>query len=78
MKLWYSLQQKLIGFHRLTFPFIQYPSEIARNLNVVIRREGLSKMQNMLTSMNLPRPVQQLMTQYFDFAELFKVEGYEF
>lgn len=34
-------------------------------------------MQNMLTSMNLPRPIQTLMTQYFDYAELFKVEGYE-
>ncbi|CEP08396.1 hypothetical protein [Parasitella parasitica] len=55
-----------------------YPSEIARNLNIVIRKEGLSKMQNMLTSMNLPPPVQELMIQYFDFAELFKVEGYEF
>ena len=35
-------------------------------------------MQNMLTSMNLPRTVQLLMTRYFDYAELFKVEGYEF
>ncbi|KAL9554924.1 hypothetical protein PS6_003165 [Mucor atramentarius] len=69
---------KLTVYHERWYHEIVYPSEIARNLNVVIRREGLSKMQNMLTSMNLPRPVQQLMTQYFDFAELFKVEGYEF
>ncbi|KAG2215425.1 hypothetical protein INT46_001388 [Mucor plumbeus] len=68
-----NVQRALLAAVKLT-----YPSEIARNLNVVIRREGLSKMQNMLTSMNLPRPVQELMTQYFDFAELFKVEGYEF
>jgi hypothetical protein len=34
-------------------------------------------MQNVLTSMNLPRPVQKLMTRYFDYGELFKVEGYE-
>ncbi|KAK4516559.1 uncharacterized protein ATC70_011533 [Mucor velutinosus] len=69
---------KLTVYHERWYHEIVYPSEIARNLNIVIRREGLSKMQNMLTSMNLPRPVQQLMTQYFDFAELFKVEGYEF
>ncbi|CAO3639074.1 unnamed protein product [Mucor hiemalis] len=69
---------KLTVYHERWYHEIVYPSEIARNLNILIRREGLSKMQNMLTSMNLPRPVQQLMTQYFDFAELFKVEGYEF
>jgi hypothetical protein len=34
-------------------------------------------MQNVLTSMNLPRPVQKLMTRYLDYGELFKVEGYE-
>lgn len=69
---------KLTVYHERWYHEIVYPSEIARNLNILIRREGLSKMQNMLTSMNLPRPVQELMTQYFDFAELFKVEGYEF
>ncbi|KAG1378550.1 hypothetical protein G6F61_005740 [Rhizopus arrhizus] len=69
---------KLTVYHERWYHEIVYPSEIARNLNILIRREGLSKMQNMLTSMNLPRPVQQLMTRYFDYAELFKVEGYEF
>ncbi|KAG1438255.1 hypothetical protein G6F56_012716 [Rhizopus delemar] len=69
---------KLTVYHERWYHEIVYPSEIARNLNVLIRREGLSKMQNVLTSMNLPRPVQQLMTRYFDYAELFKVEGYEF
>ncbi|CAO3697886.1 unnamed protein product [Rhizopus stolonifer] len=69
---------KLTVYHERWYHEIVYPSEIARNLNILIRREGLSKMQNVLTSMNLPRPVQQLMTRYFDYAELFKVEGYEF
>lgn len=35
-------------------------------------------MQNVLTSMNLPQVVQKLMRRYFDYGELFKVEGYEF
>ncbi|KAI8967706.1 Chs5p-Arf1p-binding proteins-domain-containing protein [Mycotypha africana] len=69
---------KLTVYHERWYHEIVYPSEIARHLNVLVRREGLSKMQNILTSMNLPRPVQKLMTRYFDYAELFKVEGYEF
>lgn len=59
------------------YNLLQYPTEIARNLNSLIRRVGLSKMQNILTSMNLPKPVQKLMTRYFDYGELFQVEGYE-
>ncbi|KAI8353278.1 Chs5p-Arf1p-binding proteins-domain-containing protein [Choanephora cucurbitarum] len=69
---------KLTVYHERWYHEIVYPSEIARHLNVLVRREGLFKMQNMLTSMNLPRPVQKLMTRYFDYAEVFKVEGYEF
>ncbi|KAI8359142.1 Chs5p-Arf1p-binding proteins-domain-containing protein [Blakeslea trispora] len=69
---------KLTVYHERWYHEIVYPSEIARHLNVLIRKEGLFKMQNMLTSMNLPRPVQKLMTSYFDYAESFKVEGYEF
>ncbi|KAI8642491.1 Chs5p-Arf1p-binding proteins-domain-containing protein [Parasitella parasitica] len=69
---------KLTVYHERWYHEVVYPSEIARNLNIIIRKEGLSKVQNMLTSMNLPLPVQELMIQYFDFAELFKVEGYEF
>lgn len=60
-----------------SFLQLQYPTEISRNLNSLIRKAGLSKMQNILTSMNLPKPVQKLMTRYFDYGELFKVEGYE-
>lgn len=45
---------------------------------MLIRTEGLSKMQNVLTSMNLPQAVQKLMRRYFDYGELFQVEGYEF
>ncbi|KAI7870277.1 Chs5p-Arf1p-binding proteins-domain-containing protein [Spinellus fusiger] len=69
---------KLTVYHERWYHEIVYPTEIACNLNKLIRKEGLSKMQNILTSMNLPRPVQKLMTRYFDYGELFKVEGYEF
>ncbi|ORY94733.1 Chs5p-Arf1p-binding proteins-domain-containing protein [Syncephalastrum racemosum] len=69
---------KLTVYHERWYHEIVYPTEIACNLNKLIRKEGLSKMQNILTSMNLPRPVQSLITRYFDYGELFKVEGYEF
>ncbi|KAL0075718.1 Chs5p-Arf1p-binding proteins-domain-containing protein [Phycomyces blakesleeanus] len=68
---------KLTVYHERWYHEIVYPTEIACNLNKLIRKEGLSKMQNILTSMNLPRPVEKLMTRYFDYGELFKVEGYE-
>ncbi|KAI9313962.1 Chs5p-Arf1p-binding proteins-domain-containing protein [Dichotomocladium elegans] len=69
---------KLTVYHQRWYHEIVYPTEIACNLNKLIRKEGLSKMQNILTSMNLPRSVQSLITRYFDYGELFKVEGYEF
>lgn len=69
---------KLTVYHERWYHEIVYPTDIACNLNKLIRMEGLSKMQNMLTSMNLPKPVQKLMTRYFDYGELFQVEGYEF
>ncbi|ORX62601.1 chaps-domain-containing protein [Hesseltinella vesiculosa] len=69
---------KLTVYHERWYHEIVYPTEIAWNLNKVIRKEGLSKMQNVLTSMNLPESVQKLMRRYFDYVELFKVEGYEF
>ncbi|CAO3594242.1 unnamed protein product [Absidia cylindrospora] len=69
---------KLTVYHERWYHEIVYPTEIACNLNKLIRTEGLSKMQNVLTSMNLPQAVQKLMRRYFDYGELFRVEGYEF
>ncbi|KAI8338888.1 Chs5p-Arf1p-binding proteins-domain-containing protein [Chlamydoabsidia padenii] len=69
---------KLTVYHERWYHEIVYPTEIACNLNILIRKQGLSKMQNVLTSMNLPTSVQKLMRRYFDYDELFKVEGYEF
>ncbi|KAI9341620.1 Chs5p-Arf1p-binding proteins-domain-containing protein [Pilaira anomala] len=68
---------KLTVYHERWYHEIVYPTEIACNLNSLIRKVGLSKMQNILTSMNLPKSVQKLMTRYFDYGELFQVEGYE-
>ncbi|KAI9301442.1 Chs5p-Arf1p-binding proteins-domain-containing protein [Cunninghamella echinulata] len=69
---------KLTVYHERWYHEIVYPTEIACNLNKLIGKEGLSNMQIVLTSMNLPQAVQKLMRRYFDYVELFKVEGYEF
>ncbi|KAF7728470.1 hypothetical protein EC973_006023 [Apophysomyces ossiformis] len=69
---------KLTVYHERWYHEIVYPTEIACNLNKLIRKEGLAKMRNTLTSMNLPQPVQNLMVRYFDYGKLFEVEGYEF
>ncbi|RCH92020.1 hypothetical protein CU098_006290 [Rhizopus stolonifer] len=68
---------KLTVYHERWYHEIVYPTEIACNLNTLIRKAGLSKMQNILTSMNLPKPVQKLMTRYFNYGTLFQVEGYD-
>lgn len=62
----------------IVFSSLQYPTSIAFNLNKLIRTEGLSKMQNMLISMNLPQPVFKLVTRFFTWAETFRVDGSEF
>ncbi|KAI8978522.1 Chs5p-Arf1p-binding proteins-domain-containing protein [Pilobolus umbonatus] len=66
---------KLTVYHERWYHEIIYPTEMSRHMNTLIRNEGLSKIQNRLTSMNLPRPVQKLMNRYFKYAELFEVDG---
>ncbi|RUS23169.1 hypothetical protein BC937DRAFT_91754 [Endogone sp. FLAS-F59071] len=69
---------KLTVYHERWYHEIVYPTAISHNLNKLIRTEGLSKMQNMLISMNLPPPVFKLVTRYFTFAEVFRVDGSDF
>ncbi|RKO83501.1 Chs5p-Arf1p-binding proteins-domain-containing protein [Blyttiomyces helicus] len=52
-----------------------YPSPIARGVFKIIRRHGLAKVQNALISMNIPKRNFQLVTRYFEYAELFSVAG---
>ncbi|KAJ1982511.1 bud site selection protein [Dimargaris verticillata] len=54
-----------------------YPSAIAANVVRLIREHGLSKVQNVLISMNLAGPLSKLVTRYFAFAQAFKLEGTE-
>ncbi|OZJ05425.1 hypothetical protein BZG36_01654 [Bifiguratus adelaidae] len=69
---------KLTVYHERWYHEIVYPSQIAFNLNKLIRREGLGKLQNMLISMNLPPPVFKLVVRHFTWAETFAIEGADF
>lgn len=59
-----------------TYQEITFPSPIARCLFKVIRKHGLAKVMNVLISLNTPPASYKLITRYFEYAELFKVMGY--
>jgi hypothetical protein len=65
-------------FTVVTHTIFQNPTHIALNLNKLIRKNGLQKTKNSLTSMNLTEPVLRLMNKYFENATTFKVDGYDF
>ena len=52
-----------------------YPGPIARCLFKIINRHGLAKVHNALISMNIPQRHYRLVTRYFEYAELFKING---
>ncbi|KAJ1929010.1 bud site selection protein [Tieghemiomyces parasiticus] len=54
-----------------------YPSAVAAHVVTLIREHGLSKVQNVLISMNLAPPLHRLVTRYFAFAQAFQMEGSE-
>ncbi|ORX96147.1 chaps-domain-containing protein [Basidiobolus meristosporus CBS 931.73] len=54
-----------------------YPSLVSEVLNRLIKSHGLSKVQNVLISINLPAPVYSLVNRHFNYAEVFKIEGSE-
>jgi hypothetical protein len=59
-----------------TYQEITFPSPIARCLFKLIRKHGLAKVMNVLISLNTPPASYKLITRYFEYAELFKVMGY--
>ncbi|ORX94947.1 chaps-domain-containing protein [Basidiobolus meristosporus CBS 931.73] len=78
-----NLQQALTAIVQLSvhndrwYNDVVYPSPVADVLNHLIKNHGLSKVQNVLISMNLPAPVYKIVTRYFAHAELFKIDGSE-
>ncbi|KAJ1651767.1 bud site selection protein [Dispira simplex] len=54
-----------------------YPSSLASNVVKLVQEHGLSKIQNVLISMNLAAPLQKLVTRYFAFVQAFQIEGYD-
>jgi len=69
---------KLTIYHNRWYNEMTNPTHIYLNVNKLIGRHGLSKVQNSLTSMNLTEPIQRMMNKYFENAVTFQVEGYDF
>ncbi|KAG2176386.1 hypothetical protein INT43_005620 [Umbelopsis isabellina] len=69
---------KLTVYHNRWYNEMTNPTHISLNINKIIRKHGVQKTQNSLTSMNLTEPVLRLMNKYFENAATFKVDGYDF
>ncbi|TPX48802.1 hypothetical protein SeMB42_g02457 [Synchytrium endobioticum] len=76
-----NLQQTLTAAGKLVYmldrAYIEqtYPSPISRNVFKLVRRHGLAKVQNALLAMNMPQKTYRLITRYFEYAEVFQVDG---
>ncbi|TPX37621.1 hypothetical protein SmJEL517_g00625 [Synchytrium microbalum] len=76
-----NLQQTLTAAAKLVYmldrAYIEqtYPSPISRNVLKLVRRHGLAKVQNALVAMNMPQKTYRLITRYFEYAEVFQVDG---
>jgi hypothetical protein len=68
---------KLAIYHDSQYNEVSYPMPITHTLNRLVRTHGLSKMKNMLVSMNLSVPVQMLVARYLGYIKTFKVEGWD-
>ncbi|KAI8805086.1 Chs5p-Arf1p-binding proteins-domain-containing protein [Cladochytrium replicatum] len=66
---------KLVNVLDRAYVETTYPGAISRSLFRLIRRHGLAKVQYGLMSMNIPQKTFKLVTRYFEYAELFKIEG---
>ncbi|RKP09498.1 Chs5p-Arf1p-binding proteins-domain-containing protein, partial [Thamnocephalis sphaerospora] len=68
---------QLAIFHDSQYNEVSYPMPITHTLNRLVRAHGLSKVKNMLISMNLSMSVQLLMTRYLGYIKAFQVEGWD-
>ncbi|KAI8053004.1 Chs5p-Arf1p-binding proteins-domain-containing protein [Syncephalis plumigaleata] len=68
---------QLAIYHDSQYNEVSYPMPITHTLNRLVRAHGLSKMKNMLVSMNLSVPVQMLVARYLGYIKTFKVEGWD-
>jgi hypothetical protein len=68
---------KLAVYHDSQYNEVSYPMPITHALNRLVRTHGLSKVKNMLISMNLSMAVQRLMARYLGYVKTFQVEGWD-
>jgi hypothetical protein len=68
---------QLAIYHDNQYNEVSYPMPITHTLNRLVRAHGLSKVKNMLVSMNLAMPVQRLVARYLGYVKAFQVEGWD-
>ncbi|KAL1920801.1 uncharacterized protein VTP21DRAFT_11436 [Calcarisporiella thermophila] len=68
---------KLAVFNDRWYDEMVYPTLIGKSLNQLVRRHGLSKVQNVLISMNVPPYAFKLVTRFLNYVETFRVEGWD-
>lgn len=73
--LWVTL--RLTTYHHRWYTEGSYPGSVAANLFKLIRTEGLAKVSYTLVSISPPVAVLKLMQNYFAYAQMFKVPGWD-
>ncbi|EPQ29697.1 uncharacterized protein PFL1_02917 [Pseudozyma flocculosa PF-1] len=73
--LWTAL--RLTAYHHRWYMEGAYPGAVASSLFKLIRTEGLAKVSYTLVSMSPPPAILRLMQNYFAYATVFRVPGYD-
>ncbi|KAI9599571.1 Chs5p-Arf1p-binding proteins-domain-containing protein [Syncephalis fuscata] len=68
---------QLAIYHDSQYNEVSYPMPITHALNRLVRTHGMSKVKNMLVSMNLSLPIQRLVARYLGYVKAFHVEGWD-
>jgi len=69
---------RVVAYQQLDYSEVTYPSSVARSLYKIGIIHGHMKVSATMRSMGLPDPVLKTMIQYFEYGQVFRVEGYDF
>ncbi|CAH7685479.1 Chs5p-Arf1p-binding proteins-domain-containing protein [Phakopsora pachyrhizi] len=70
---------RLSAYQHRWYMEMTYPTAIAHQLFKLIKQEGMAKISYSLVSLNLPPQILKICMQgYFNYAQVFRVEGSEF
>lgn len=69
---------KLTAYHHRWYAECSYPGAVGKALFALIQAEGLAKVSYTLVSLDPPTSILRLMQNYFAYAQLFHVPGWDF